>query len=211
MDDARHCDSTGQPTAWLGLPDGMTKISSQTPLEKGSVAKGNKPVPNRVFCVKVVCEPVEGWLLYHTDNMVRGGANFYLTIIKEALEDLTKLLHEKSFELLKKGTLQADNCGEGKGKYTNMLASLLIEQGYMDVITASYLTFGHTHCIVDQYFFTLRAKHQGNNGVCWVGSPLSLHKLYSLPSETSQQTSHKATKQSRPFTPPLVNPQFWVM
>ena len=62
----------------------MTKRSSQTPLEKGFVAKGNKPVQNRVFGVKVVCGPVEGWLFYHTDNMVRGGANFYLTIIKEA-------------------------------------------------------------------------------------------------------------------------------
>jgi hypothetical protein len=56
-------------------------------------------------------------------------------------------------------------------------ASLLCEGGFADEINLSFLIVGHTHCNLDQNFSVLSKKI---GDAAWIGSPLSLHELYSV-------------------------------
>jgi len=61
--------------------DGMTKYATQTP--KYARKKGKKEtafLENRVFGVEVHCGPIVGEILVHSDEFVRGGANFTIEV-----------------------------------------------------------------------------------------------------------------------------------
>ena len=67
--------------------DGMTKFATQTP--KYARKRGKKETAffeNRVFGVEVYCGPIAGEILVHTDELVRGGANFTIEVHRLGIE-----------------------------------------------------------------------------------------------------------------------------
>jgi hypothetical protein len=78
--------------------------------------KDNQFITNRVVGVEVVCGPIDKIFLYHTDNLVAGGANTMIQIIRQAISDLTNELHKIGLEKPMQLALQFDNCGENKNK-----------------------------------------------------------------------------------------------
>jgi hypothetical protein len=60
----------------------MTSYAGRTPKygRRTGKADGAASFENRVFGVEVYCGPVEGEILIHTDELVRGGANFIVEV-----------------------------------------------------------------------------------------------------------------------------------
>jgi len=71
---------------------------------------------SRVIGMQVVCGPIDGTLLYYTDEFVGSGANVMIEIQRQALKDLADLLSAKGLRLPRYLMLQFDNCGENKVK-----------------------------------------------------------------------------------------------
>jgi hypothetical protein len=73
---------------------------------------------NRCSISQIVCGPVEGFNLYHTDNLVATGANFMVECLRQAIRDVGELLERHSvahdetikMRLPKKLILMFDNC-----------------------------------------------------------------------------------------------------
>ena len=63
------------------------------------------------------------------DELVSGGANLMIEIIRRALSDLGELLKESNQVVPKILFLQFDNCGENKNKYMMAYCSMLVESG----------------------------------------------------------------------------------
>ena len=75
----------GQPTHCVIFGDGMTKYAGITPKYGRRVSKGDyASFENRVFGVEVYCGPIAGEILVHTDELVRGGANFVCEVCSPA-------------------------------------------------------------------------------------------------------------------------------
>lgn len=71
----------GMPKEAVIFGDGMTKYATKTP--KYGRKQGKKEtayLENRVFGVEVHCGPISGEILVHTDELVRGGANFTIEV-----------------------------------------------------------------------------------------------------------------------------------
>ena len=64
--------------------------------------------------MQVVCGPINGTLLYYTDEFVGGGANIMIEIQRQSIKDLSDLLSERGLKLPGYLMLQFDNCGENK-------------------------------------------------------------------------------------------------
>lgn len=139
---ARKLDKNGQPILAVIYGDGMTADAGKTPAFKGRVGKTEKTIGNRLFGVYVCCGPIDGMFYFHMNNLVRGGANMYCTIIRETLWQLDKMLKNKGCSMPEELRIQADNCGENKSKYTNAFISLLVELGYFNLVTLAYLIVG---------------------------------------------------------------------
>ena len=67
--------------------------------------------------------------------------------------------------------------------------SLLVEAGYFSNITVGFLIVGHTHASIDQYFSCLRRKIRNAS---FIGSPIALQYLFSLPSTTEDEKKNKS-------------------
>ena len=114
-------DLTGrQPNLLYLCADGMTVMRGDSPKVGGGYyrrgKKDNQFITNRVVAVEVVCGPIDTIFLYHTDNLVAGGANTMIQIIRQAISDVTKELHNIGLEKPMELALQFDNCGENKNK-----------------------------------------------------------------------------------------------
>lgn len=94
-------DSNGQPTHCLIFGDGMTKYAGRTPKYSfRSSKKDNAFFENRVFGVEVYCGPVSGEILIHTDDLVRGGANFTIEVQRRVIIELARILKVRPHELV---------------------------------------------------------------------------------------------------------------
>lgn len=65
----------------------MTSYAGRTPKygRRTGKADGAASFENRVFGVEVYCGPVEGEILIHTDDLVRGGANFIIEVQRRGI------------------------------------------------------------------------------------------------------------------------------
>jgi len=65
--------------------------------------------------MQVICGEVEEWFVYTTDNLLEGGANAIIEVMRQALFDLDRLVRAKyKCGIPKKGDLQYDNGSENK-------------------------------------------------------------------------------------------------
>jgi hypothetical protein len=90
---SREEDNPHQPSHCLIFGDGMTKYAGRTPKYGQSNSKKDMHFyEDRVFGVEVYCGPIVGEILIHTDDLVRGGANFTIEVQRRDLIELGKLL-----------------------------------------------------------------------------------------------------------------------
>ena len=104
----------GRPKLAVIFGDGMTKQR----IPKYGKRKGKSEsayFENRVFGFEVYCGPISGEILVHSDELVRGGANFAIEAHRLILVELARLLKEKHGMLMPEDIhFQLDNCGENK-------------------------------------------------------------------------------------------------
>jgi hypothetical protein len=104
--------------------DAMTQRTCQTPKVGSSSGRHSDsnacktPFDNRIVGVEVCCGPIEGYFLYHNDNMMVTGSDFMLECTRQAMADLAQLLKDYKLPngdacpmiLPKRGALAFDNC-----------------------------------------------------------------------------------------------------
>ena len=71
-------------------------------------------IENRNIGVHVVCGPIDEYISVCTDNLIPGGANILVEVVKFAIEYLGRRLQAINMILPKKIALQFDNSGEQK-------------------------------------------------------------------------------------------------
>jgi len=153
--------------------DGMTVYRGNTPkFGKLRHSKGVQHLTNRVIGVEIVCGPVNGVFLYHTDSLVGGGANILIEVTRQAMIDLAEILKTKfNKQMPSKMIFQFDNCGENKNKYMLTYFSMLVETGTLDQVEVNFSIVEHTYTSLDQYFSVLSSAIAKTD---FIGSPLSL-------------------------------------
>ena len=160
----------------------------------------------RVIGVEVVCGPIDEVFLYLVDDLVGGGANFMIEVLRRALKDLSVRLQGLQAQLPKGLLLQFDNCGENKNKEMFFYLSLLVQEGLVDEIKCNFLVVGHTHCSIDQYFGTISKLVFACK---FIASPVSLvHLLKTIGTESEELRllySHDKKKASTAKTPSIVD------
>jgi hypothetical protein len=104
---------------------------------------------NRLIGVKVVCGPIDTHFLYSTDDLVSGGANIMIEVMRQCFKDLSVELEKINLEMPRNIFLQFDNCGENKNKFMFAFLSLLVQQRYVDVFQLNFLIVGHKHGPID--------------------------------------------------------------
>lgn len=147
--------TTGNPTYFFMAADFVSSFTGDTPFFKvdGRYSKedhGKAKIETRMCGVRVVCGDIDEFWVYYTDNMMPGGANVMIEIMRQAIAELTVRLAQRGFKLPRLCFLYFDNCGENKNKLFMAWASLCVEFCYLDEIEVCYLVTGHTHCYVDQ-------------------------------------------------------------
>jgi hypothetical protein len=103
--------------------DAYTEYKCLTPrLWQFRNTKGDtKRMGNRVVGVIVVCGPIETRFVYSLDDLVYGGANTMIEVLRQAFHDLGVLLSRLpngGLLMPRHGSLQMDNCGENKVRMT---------------------------------------------------------------------------------------------
>jgi hypothetical protein len=163
----------------------MTKDTTKTPKEGSGNKRSGTWIEHRVIGVEVVCGPINGMFIYTTDNLIAGGANGMIEVIRQAQSDLADLLFAKNLNFPEKVAYQFDNCtAENKNKTLFGYLALLVETGTFKEIYANFLIVGHTHSSIDQYFSVLSRKIRTSN---FIGTPLSMKDLL----QTAHTDVHK--------------------
>ncbi len=133
---AKKLNSLGQPEEAFMLFDGFSIFKGVSPKwgkgtygGKSHTEKEEPKVENRIIAGIVICGNVNTVFVYSMDQLVSGGANLMIEIIRRALSDLGELLKESNQVVPKILFLQFDNCGENKNKYMMAYCSMLVESG----------------------------------------------------------------------------------
>jgi hypothetical protein len=169
-------DKDGHPDKCYFEIDGYTEYKTKTPIVGQRKSKGDtKRLSSRVIAAVVTCGNIDTRFIYTLNDLISGGANIMIEIVRQAIYDLGKILANQHLKVPGIMFLQFDNCGENKNKYMFAYLSLLIELEHLDTIYVNFLVVGHTHTTVDQYFSVLTRK------ICskkFVGSPIALRELF---------------------------------
>lgn len=99
--------------------DGFTEFRCHSPKRfKNRLSKGatDCTVGNRLIAGIVVCGNINTKFLYSMDELVRGGANCMIEVMRQALKDLSELLGSRNYAMPRELFMQFDNCGENKNK-----------------------------------------------------------------------------------------------
>lgn len=171
--------STGLPTSFYIGADGFTEGRTVEPTSRDPVKGSAKEIgslTNRLMGVEVVCGPVQGTLLYFTDDFTKGGSNLMVEVIRAAISDLRELLALRGLTLPDKSYFSFDNCGENKNRTVFAYLSLLVEMRIIRTAEVYFLIVGHTHTPLDQYFSVLGRKI---SSIKWVGSRMAMEHLLS--------------------------------
>ena len=116
IDDARKM-SNGQPelayididaqSTWTG---NSPKLSADTDRQ----VKQSTIIENRNFGVRFVCGPIDEYISVCTNNLIPGGANVMVEILRYCLQYFGRRLGEIGMILPSKLGIQFDNSGENK-------------------------------------------------------------------------------------------------
>ena len=113
-------EQEGNPIGAYILIDGMTEYTTLTPKsgKRGYVSKeyeGCAKFKSRLIDAEVVCGAnIDTNFHYYTDDMIGGGANTTIEVVRRSIRDLANLLKKEGKVMPKKLYLQFDNCGENK-------------------------------------------------------------------------------------------------
>lgn len=115
----QHCaesdPQTGQPMAMQFFIDAMTATRCDTyrsTTEAGRISKSEQNtdhVESRVWGCNVVCGKFDKFILYTTDNMIGGGANVMIEVVRQLLIDVEQILASMNMKRPFKLYLQLDN------------------------------------------------------------------------------------------------------
>ena len=147
---------TGQFKYFYICADFVSNSAGDTPrfVHQGRFSKEDRSkahIQSRMCGAHVICGPIDELFVYFTDNMMPGGTNTMIQIMRMAIHDLTIKLHAKELELPRNAFFQMDNCpSENKNLTIFGFMSLLVDLGYFETIQLNYLVVGHTHCPIDQ-------------------------------------------------------------
>lgn len=99
--------------------DAYTEFKCLTPRmwQFRSVKGDTKRMGNRVIGIIVVCGPIETRFVYSLDDLVYGGANTMIEVMRQAFHDLAVLLSnfpDGGLLMPKNIFCEFDNCGENK-------------------------------------------------------------------------------------------------
>jgi len=121
-------DGNGMPTDAFIYSDAMIESKGDTPKEGVErKSKQTKSIKNRLFCVEVICRPIDMMLSVSTDNTMAGGANLAIEIQRLALEYLAKELEKQGLRMPRRLHFQFDNCGENKVTLISKILLLLFD------------------------------------------------------------------------------------
>jgi hypothetical protein len=133
---ARETDHLGQPKQAFMLFDGFSVFKGVTPKwsrgvfgGKSHTEKEEPKVENRIIAGIIVCGDLDTVFAYSVDQLISGGANLMIEVIRQGLSDLGRLLKSKGKKVPRFLYLQFDNCGENKNKYMMAYCSMLVESG----------------------------------------------------------------------------------
>jgi len=117
---AAKLDGDGQPTVAYFDIDGQSVWTGNTPKfsRKGErQSKMKACIENRNIGVRIVCGPIDEYISVSTNNLIPGGANVLIEVVKYSIEYLSRRLGEYNMVLPKSLALQFDNSGENKVIY----------------------------------------------------------------------------------------------
>ena len=125
--------------------DGMDQSKTSVPLY-------SRRTSDRAMGFRLVGVKVHGIgnYVYLVDSTVKGGANLMTEILRLTLLDLEK--QNKLPTLNPILYLQLDNCSENKNKVLFGFLSDVVGRGVFEEIHTCFLTVGHTHEDIDQFF-----------------------------------------------------------
>ena len=146
---------TGNPEYFFMAADFVSSYTGDTPFIKvnGRLSKedhSKEKIETRMCGVRVICGDINEFWIFYTDNMMPGGANVMVEIIRRAIAKLEIRLARKGYKRPRRAFLYFDNCSENKNKTFFGWLSLCVELHHMDEVEACYLVTGHTHNNVDQ-------------------------------------------------------------
>ena len=108
---------SGQPEIGYFNIDAQSVWTGSTPkLQKLRNVKQNSYIENRNFGCRVVCGPIDEYISICTNNLIPGGANIMVEILRYCMEYLGRRLREHGMAMPKKIGLHFDNSGENKVK-----------------------------------------------------------------------------------------------
>ena len=115
MDALQNRDKEGNFTSIYLEIDGYTEFKTKSPICGKRKSKGDtKRIGNRVIGVVVACGPIDTRFVYLLNDLISGGANIMIEVVRHALYDLGVLLARLKLSIPKTLYLQFDNCGENK-------------------------------------------------------------------------------------------------
>lgn len=137
----------------------------------------------------MVCGPsIDEVFLFNIDDLVPGGANLMIEVLRQTIAELAQLLVNVGLNLPGSLSLQFDNCGENKNKFMFGYLTQLVQENFFNEIDCNFLVVGHTHTSIDQYFGSLTKAID----LCKsIASPLSLwHVLRTVASSPDSKAKN---------------------
>lgn len=112
---AKNLGPDGQPIRSYFDIDGQSVWTGNTPkYSKDRLSKVDCCIENRNIGVRMVCGPIDEYIAVCTDNLIPGGANVLVEVVKYSMEHLGRRLSEFDMVTPKTVGLQFDNSGENK-------------------------------------------------------------------------------------------------
>jgi hypothetical protein len=108
----------GQPVQGYFNIDASSVWTGNSPkFQKIRTAKQNTHIENRNFGCRIVCGPIDEYISVCTNNLIPGGANVMVEIVRYCIEYLARRLQEANMILPKKLGFHFDNSGENKVRF----------------------------------------------------------------------------------------------
>ena len=80
--------------------------------------------------MRVKCGPIATLFIYYTDNLMPGGANTIIEIIRQSIADLTRQLERINLKMPMHLILGFENCTENKNNFLMIYCTLLVDLGH---------------------------------------------------------------------------------
>jgi hypothetical protein len=105
----------GQPVqAYFNIDASSVWTGNSPKFQKVRNSKQNTHIENRNFGCRIVCGPIDEYISVCTNNLIPGGANVMVEVVRYCIEYLSGRLQEVGMVIPKKVGFHFDNSGENK-------------------------------------------------------------------------------------------------